>query len=507
MYTISQIKLSLHQDFKEFPNIISKKLKCSPKDIFNIRIIKESIDARNKEDIKKVYTLDFSSNKKLKCQLAKNRDYILPEARLDKNTKIAVVGFGPAGIFASYILAELGYRPIVFERGKRVEERKIDVEHFWASGELDEESNVQFGEGGAGTFSDGKLTTGIKDLRIQKVLSELVNHGAKKEILYQNKAHIGTDKLVDIISNIREKIISMGGTIEFSTKVVDIITDEKNKKIEYLIVEKRINEDIIIEKIKVDKVIFATGHSSREIFSMMYEKGFNMEQKPISMGFRIRHKQSLINEAQYGSDDVAKILGAAEYKLNHRLANGRGVYTFCMCPGGDIIMSSSQKGCLVSNGMSNSQRNGEFANSGLLVDVKTSDYGSPHALAGMYFQEKYERKAFELSGGYNLLTTTYKDFKHSKLYQALPEFVSESILESMVHLGKKLKGFDSEDTVFQGIETRSSSPVRVLRNNNYETNIKGVFVAGEGPGYAGGIMSASVDGIKVAEAIVQKAND
>lgn len=505
MYRIGEITLTPFESKDLLPVKICKKLglNLSKKELIsNIKIVKESIDARKKKDIKLVYTIDFDFPEKLSLKKAEIIEYKVPVLKSKIDKRPVIVGFGPAGIFVALILAQAGLHPIVIERGKNVIDRTKDVENFWKNGILNEESNVQFGEGGAGTFSDGKLTTGIKDFRIRKVLTELYSHGGKEEILYRQKPHIGTDKLKGIIANIRKTIIKLGGEVRFSSKAVGLVlnnTCDKVEKVKVLDISE--NREYTLE---VDNIVFATGHSARETYEMLYENGISITQKPMSMGVRIEHSQSLINKAQYGSDEIAEILGAAEYKLNCKTASGRGVYTFCMCPGGEVIMSSSKKGCLVSNGMSYSKRDGCFANSGLLVDVRVEDYQSEHPLAGMYFQEKYEKIAFEKSGGYKLLETTWSEFKNSPLAESLPKFVVESIVEAMPVLGRKLKGFDSDDTVFKGIETRSSAPVRIWRNDYLESNISGVYTSGEGAGYAGGIMSASVDGIKIAEKIIEK---
>lgn len=507
MYRISQIKLGIDEDLKELKIKISKKIKVSESDILNIKIVRESIDARNKKDIKLVYTIDFTCRKDIKpnpkihLTYSNKYEYQPPKENLDKNIRPVVVGFGPSGIFCALILAQCGYRPIVLERGKDVDSRSKDVEEFWTKEILNTESNVQFGEGGAGTFSDGKLTTGIKDARIQKVLRELYEHGANENILYKQKPHIGTDKLKSIIKNIRQTIISLGGEVRFSHKLIDIKTENVNhtNKISTL----KIQSPEGIYELPCTKLILAIGHSARDTFPFLYERGLDFSQKPISMGLRVEHPQKIINIAQYGDDRVADKLGAAEYKLSCKAPNGRGVYTFCMCPGGVVIMSSSEKESIVSNGMSYSQRDGKFANSAILVDIKTTDYGSSHPLAGFEFQRKYENAAFNINKNYFLLECKWKEFEHSPLYKVLPSYVSESISFAMKEFGKKIKGFDGESATFKGIETRSSSPVRCGRKENFESNILGIYPCGEGMGYAGGIMSAAVDGIKVAESIIE----
>ena len=479
--------------------------------VSDIEIVKESVDARKKPDVKLVYTVDFSCDENLPLDEAKVARYSLCDAlgcnesdleNMDKSgPRPVIAGFGPCGIFAALILAEAGLRPVVLERGKPADERYADVLKFWNGGELNPESNVQFGEGGAGTFSDGKLTTGIKDIRIRKVLEEFVAAGADPSILYRSKPHIGTDRLREIIPAIRHRIESLGGTVHFNTKLEDL------------------------DQFEGTDLILAIGHSARDTFEMLLEKGLEMEQKPFSIGVRIRHPQEQINESQYGDPKLAEILGPADYKLNHRCENGRGVYTFCMCPGGHVVNSSSEDGTLVTNGMSNAARDGEFANSGLLVDVRTSDFAEAceagtdcsYPLLGMEFQHKYERLAWENSrqaqregkpDRYGIPTgTTYGNFRQDKndhVRRSLPGFAGDAIIEAMPHLGRKLKGFDSDDAEMVAVETRSSSPVRILRDENMNAPaMPGVIPAGEGPGYAGGIMSAAVDGIKAAEQVIR----
>ncbi len=496
-YRIHQIKLNIDEDRSAFEKAIKKKLKKRDIVISNITIVKESIDARKKPDVKLVYSLDFSCEEKLPLDEAIPRNYRVPKA--DKIGKRPVIaGFGPCGMFAGLILAEAGMKPIIIERGQAVDDRMKAVNEFWNGGKLDPESNVQFGEGGAGTFSDGKLTTGIKDVRIFKVLREFVEAGADEEILYKQKPHIGTDRLVEIVKNIRHKIESLGGEVRFGTRLENIVTETVDGEDVLRAVET--SEGVI----ETGSLVLAIGHSARDTFQMLYDNGLPMEQKPFSIGVRIEHPQEMINEAQYGDAKLAEKLGAADYKLNHRCENGRGVYTFCMCPGGHVINASSEPDTAVTNGMSNSGRDSGVANSGLLVDVRTEDFGSDHPLAGVEFQRKYERLAFEMGAG-KLPKTSYGNFKiheDDKVRCSLPKFAAESIIEAMPHLGRKLKGFDSDEAIMTAVETRSSSPVKIRRDENLQTSIAGVYPAGEGPGYAGGIMSAAVDGIKVAEKII-----
>ena len=505
-YRIDQIKIGAWEGHDALAAAIRKKLKKPGLEIRDIEIIRESVDARKKPDVKLVYTLDFSCDEKLRLKEAVKRNYddlekVIPEH--EGAARPVVVGFGPCGMFAAMILAEAGRRPIVIERGQSVDERVKSVERFWREGILDEESNVQFGEGGAGTFSDGKLTTGIKDIRISKVLGEFVKAGADERILYRNKPHIGTDRLRDVVKNIRKKIISLGGEIRFDTRMTGLITEDTaaGRRLKGITTRDRSGAE---REIYTDALVLATGHSARDTFGMLLEAGVGMEQKPFSIGVRIEHPQRAIDEAQYGDAELAEKLGAADYKLSYRCGSGRGVYTFCMCPGGYVINASSEHGTAVTNGMSNSDRKGKYANSGLLVDVRREDFASDHPLAGVEFQRKYERLAFEAGRG-ALPKTTYGEFRENvddDVRRSIPGFASEAIMEAMPFFGRKLKGFDSDDAVMTAVETRSSSPVRITRDEERQASIRGIYPAGEGPGYAGGIMSAAVDGIKTAEKIL-----
>ena len=516
MYRISQIKLALNEPKELLVKKIEKKLSNNVK-IKEYKIVKESIDARDKGDIKFVYTVDFDVEQrqgakkitlkpdpKKNLSIAPDMSYKAPEPGVrELKHRPVIAGFGPCGIFCALILAQQGYRPIVLERGKCVSERAEDVQNFWAGGALNTESNVQFGEGGAGTFSDGKLTTGIKDPRIHKVLSEFVSAGAPEEILYKNKPHIGTDLLRDVVANIREEIIRLGGEIRFSNKLVGI--DAPSGKIRAVKVQEVLNGESYT--LETENLVLAIGHSARDTFRYAHELGIQMSAKPFSIGVRIEHPQKMVDEAQYGK---TKGLPPAEYKLSHRCENGRGVYTFCMCPGGEVIMSSSQEGGVVTNGMSNHKRDSGTANSGLLVDVRVSDFDGDDALAGVEFQEKYERLAYKNGGGrYAFPKTCWSKFRDGDkdakaVIDSLPSFAVESIREAMPYLGRKLKGFDDDNAVMKAVETRSSSPVRFFRDDNLQGSIKGLYPAGEGAGYAGGITSAACDGIKVAEKIIEE---
>ncbi len=515
-YRMHQIKLNMNETKSDIAKKILKKLNNRDLILTDMEIVKESLDARDKKDIKFVYTVDFQVvtrqrpkqyvslpvNPKLGLEEAPDMSYIDVEAGSEElKDPPVIVGFGPCGMFAGLILAKRGYRPIIIERGSQIEQRVKDVEKFWHEGVLNPNSNVQFGEGGAGTFSDGKLTTGIKDPRIRKVLEEFVRAGADEDILYKQKPHIGTDVLRKVVRNIREEIIRCGGEIRFDTRFVEVNT--KKKCVKSVIVECEGER----QEIPTQNVILAIGHSARDTFRYLCERGVKMQQKPFSIGVRIEHPQELIDKSQYGNTQG---LPPADYKLNHHCENGRGVYTFCMCPGGEVIVASSQEGGVVTNGMSNRSRNSGKANSGLLVDVRCEDFGSPHPLAGVEFQEKYEKLAFENGGGtYQPPRTTLGEFRSETLSAApvirsLPYFAVEAIREAMPHLGRKLSGFDRDDALMTAVESRSSSPVRFARNEQMEGTFGGFYPAGEGTGYAGGIMSAACDGIKVAEKIIGK---
>lgn len=499
MYRIHQIKLGLDEEKYSIPYKIKKKLHLPGLEITDWKIARESIDARHKDNIKLVYTVDFSCREKIKCAKAPDLAYRIPEVRRKNFKRPVIAGFGPCGMFCALILSEAGMRPIVAERGSSVEKRAKDVAAFRTSGKLNPESNFQFGEGGAGTFSDGKLTTGIKDKRIRKVLEEFAEAGAGDDILIKQHPHIGTDVLPGVVKKIREKIISLGGEVRFDTKLETVgLSGGSQKRV-------RSFTSAGGGEIETDDLVLAIGHSARDTFRMLYEMGIEMEQKPFSIGVRIVHPQSLINREQYGDEELAERLGAAEYKLSYHCSNGRGVYTFCMCPGGEVVVTSSAEGEVVTNGMSNSRRDGRFANSGLLTDVRTSDFESSHPLAGIEFQKKYEKLAFEAGGSdFTPPSTTWGKFRNSEVARCLPDFAVESICEAMPYFGRKLKGFDDERARMIGVETRSSSPVRILRGGDLTCGVEGLYPGGEGAGYAGGIVSAAVDGIRIAEKIIER---
>ncbi|MEG1296497.1 MAG: hypothetical protein RSD02_08960 [Niameybacter sp.] len=523
MIRVQDLSLTLKEDESVLKSKISKKLRIAPQEVVSYRIFKKAIDARKKQDIKLVYTVDVETTKekellkKFPNLQAPDLSYHYPESGTQQlKHRPVVVGSGPCGMFAALILAQMGYKPIVVERGKAVDERVQDIEAFWKEGQFNPESNVQFGEGGAGTFSDGKLTTQIKNVRCHKVLEELARFGGPEEIRYKNKPHIGTDVLRDVVRNIRHEIEHLGGTYCFETKLTGLrLEDEKIKAIE-------LNHNKWLE---TDVCVLALGHSARDTFQMLYDQAVNMIPKPFAMGMRIEHLQEWINTSQYGDahkDDPK--LGAAEYKLVHHASNGRAVYTFCMCPGGYVVASASEEGMVVTNGMSEYARDGANANSGILVNISPEDFGSTHPLAGVELQRKLEVLAYRLGGSnykaplqrvgdfiegketteLGVVQPTYEPgIVYSNLRGALPDFMGDAIVEALGVFGKKIKNFDHPDALFTGFETRSSSPIRISRNGDYEANIKGIYPAGEGAGYAGGITSAGVDGIEVAEAIIK----
>lgn len=524
MIRVNQIKLSIDEDISTMQKKIEKKLKIGSEEIVSFNIFKESIDAR-KGTINFVYTVDVEVKNQDKV-LKKNKDvcvtpdFSYKEVEEGENSlkeRPVVIGTGPAGIFAGLILARRGYNPILLERGRDVATRTKDVDEFWKKGILNTESNVQFGEGGAGTFSDGKLTTRIKDKRCRKVLEEFVKAGAPPEILYSYKPHIGTDILKIVVKNMRETIESLGGEIRFEHKVTDFFIEDGEIK------ALQINGSGIL---KTDHVVLAIGHSARDTYEVLNERKVQIRQKPFSIGVRIEHPQTLIDESQYGKHKDNKKLGAADYRLTYQATNGRAAYTFCMCPGGEVVAAASEENMVATNGMSEYKRDKENANSALLIQVNTDDFGSEDVLAGMEFQRKYERLAFELGGGnYNApvqLVGDFLDDNESKklkgvkpsytpdvvptdLRKCLPDFVIETMKEAIVEMDKKLHGFAREDAILTGVETRSSAPIRIEREEESleSVNTRGLFPCGEGGGYAGGIISGAVDGIRIAEKIIE----
>lgn len=521
MIRISNIKYPVVLDESNIPEFVIKKYKVQ--NLKHFRIVKQSIDARRKNDIHFVYTVDIvaDNEKKLLKQynnisVPKNQHYKLPDID-GKGKRVVVVGFGPAGMLCSYVLTKCGYKVTVLERGQAVDDRIIAVNKLKNEGILDPESNIQFGEGGAGTFSDGKLTTGINDIRTSYVLDEFAKHGAPDEILYRSKPHIGTDNLVKMVKSFRRDIINMGGEVLFSSRMTDInISDDKVVSVIAQCGKEQ-------KEFKTDTVVLATGHSARDVFELLKLKGADLERKVFAVGARIEHKQDVINKSQYG--DMHNLLPPADYKLAVKTSNGRSIYTFCMCPGGEVVASASEMGGVVTNGMSMFKRDGENANSALLVNVVPDDLKGNDVLEGCYFQRQIEEKAYEMCGGYFAPCQTVGDFlsgdnsvptveptyrpgvKYCNLNDLLPDFITDAMKEGILLLDKKLHGFADNGAVLTGPETRSSSPVRIIRDNTTcMSNIKGLYPCGEGAGYAGGIMTAAVDGIKIAEAIMERGN-
>ena len=513
MIKITNIKIKADLSDDELFEKIYKKYKINKNDVTEKRIIKKSIDARNKADIFYNYSVELeckNENKIKNVQIVKKEEPFKIIVNRKSSKRPVIIGAGPAGLFSALTLAQNGIKPIIIEQGKTVDERKKDVEEFQKTGKLNTLSNVQFGEGGAGTFSDGKLTSGIHNPLCKIVLKEFYNFGAPEQILYINKPHIGTDNLINIIRNMRNEIIKLGGEFLFNEKVTDF--EFENSKVTAVICSKRI---------ETDTVILAIGHSARSTFEKLYEKGVKMEKKNFSIGVRIEHKQSMINKSQYG--EITKLkLPPAEYKIAYHGEN-RSCYTFCMCPGGTVIASSSEPETIVTNGMSVYARNGENANSAVLVNVTPNDFKGESPLEGMYFQKDLEQKAFKLGGSnYNAPIQRFEDFENniksthigeikptykpgvtlSNLNEILPDFISKTLVEGIKYFDKSIKGFAHPDAILTGVETRSSSPVQITRNENKQSNIKGLYPCGEGAGYAGGIMSAAVDGIKCAIAVL-----
>ena len=516
MLRISNIKLPIDGDEEKLCELVKKKYGI--KKISSFKISKKSIDARHKDNICFVYSVDAETENDEKyigknVTEIKNEEYIFPKCK-NKDKTVVIVGAGPAGMMCALMLSRAGLNPVVIERGKCAEERKKDVERLFSDGILCENSNVQFGEGGAGTFSDGKLTTGINDFRIKKVLEEFYSHGAPEEILYLSKPHIGTDNLYNMVINMRREIIRNGGEIRFSHRLSDIITENKRLK------EIEIDSDGEKYRMKADALVLASGHSARDTFEMLKARGVPMERKAFSIGARIEHRQSEINKSQYGK--FYKLLGAADYKIAVHLPSGRGVYTFCMCPGGQVIASASEKGGVVTNGMSFYARDGKNANSALLVSVTPEDFEGDDVLSGMYLQREIEQRAYAAAnGGYKAPAQYVGDFLgveysvkteptyrpgvvFTDLDEIFPKFVTDAMREAIPMMDKKLKGFADPGAALTAPETRSSSPVRIIRDKEtLMSEIYGIYPCGEGAGYAGGITSAAVDGIKVAEKIAE----
>ncbi|MBR6270728.1 MAG: FAD-dependent oxidoreductase [Lachnospiraceae bacterium] len=518
---VSNIKLDITDSEEKLPEALAKrKIICEPEDIL---IVRKALDARDKDNIHYVYTvaLDPAKSGRIRkgsgLSLADIKPYSLPESGSSGvSGRHVVIGSGPAGMFAGLILAKAGYRPLIIERGQPVGQRQKTVEHFWAAGSLDPESNACFGEGGAGTFSDGKLNTGIKDPdgRIRFILETFARFGADRSVTYSNKPHVGSDVLAKVVAGIREEIIRLGGEYLFRTKLTAIIPGKS--------LTLQLESEGSSSNIEAESVILATGHSAHDIYHMLSGLGAQMTQKPFTAGFRIEHLQSDINLAQYG-ERYAGMLPAADYKLSHKSITGKGVYTFCMCPGGYVVDTSTDSEGICINGMSFSARNGRNANSAVIAVVDESDFGSDDIFAGLRYQKAIEKAARRAGGGVipvqrlsdylsgkptpdfgKVLPDIKGSFRAGSVSGIFSDLINASIADGIKAFGQKIKCFDDEDAVLSGVESRTSSPVKILRGDNFESNISGIFPCGEGAGYAGGITSAAADGMKVAEEIIRR---
>ena len=537
MLRIQELKLPLDHPEPALRQAIVKRLSIADNALVSFTVFKRAYDARKTSAIQLIYTIDCTVRDEASVlkRLSKDKQigltpdlaYKLPAKAPQGQKRPVVIGMGPCGLFAGLILAEMGFNPIILERGKIVRERTVDTFRFWRKAILNPASNAQFGEGGAGTFSDGKLYSQIKDPRHlgRKVLTEFVEAGAPEEILYVSKPHIGTFRLVSMIEHMREKIIAMGGDIRFEHQVTDILLHERNGE--------RAIAGVVLqtgEAIETDQVVMALGHSSRDTFEMLHGHGVFIEPKPFSIGVRIEHPQSIIDCARFGASAGHPILGAADYKLAHHCSNGRSVYSFCMCPGGTVVAAASEEGRLVTNGMSQYSRRERNANAGLVVGVTPEDFPGDYRqnpLAGIAFQRHWEERAFKAGGSswfapaqlvgdflknqpsteLRSVIPSYKPgVTPTDLNLCLPDYVTTAMREALQSFGRQIQGYSMDDAVMTGVETRTSSPVRITRGADFQSlNVKGLFPAGEGAGYAGGILSAAIDGIKVAEAVALSA--
>ncbi len=524
MIRIRDLTLPPEHDQNALLYLAAQALHVRASDITALTIFRRSLDARKKPLLRWVYTVDLKlrsgegkllrQNRSSKISKAEPYYYHIPKKTSDKRP--VVVGFGPAGMFAALVLAGAGLRPIVLERGECARERQKKVERFWRDGVLDPESNVQFGEGGAGTFSDGKLNTGTKNERGRWVLEQFVRFGAQEEVLYDAKPHVGTDVLFHVVQNLRSRVCELGGEVRFGARLTALLKDgDVLTGVEYV-------QNGQAQRLDCSQVILAIGHSARDTFRYLHESGVPMEPKPFSMGVRIEHEQELIDRAQYGAPRTEGI-PPADYKLSVHLPDGSSAYTFCMCPGGHVVAAASQTGGVVTNGMSYAARDGKNANAALLVTLKPEDFPYEGALGGMLWQEEIERRAYEVSGSYRAPAQTVGDFLAGKateqlscveptyrpgvvlcdLHDVLPEKLTKTLEQAISALDGMLKGFADPGALLTAPETRSSSPVRILRGEDLQSAVRGLYPCGEGAGYAGGILSAAVDGMLCAEAVLR----
>ena len=529
MIRIRDISLPPQQDMAQLVYAAARQLRIDHTQIKQLDIKKRSVDARKKNDVRLIYTVDVlvkgREDKILKmahnpkASIAQEKLYTPPKGKKLLDERPLIVGFGPAGMFCALVLAQAGYRPIVLERGQDAKTRQEIVQKFWETGELDPSCNVQFGEGGAGTFSDGKLNTGVNNPRNYWVLEQFANAGAGAEILFDAKPHIGTDVLVNVVQNLREEIIALGGEVRFGAKLTGIRLE--GGRVTGAVYETADGE----QEISCRNLVLALGHSARDTFRMLEQMGVPMQPKAFSMGVRIEHPQRMISDSQYGAFAENPALGAADYKLNIKLPDGTSAYTFCMCPGGYVVAAASEEGGVVTNGMSNCARDGQNANAALLVTLSPEDFPDKGTLGGVWYQQQLERAAFEAGGkNYRAPAQLVGDFLAHRpstalgnvqptyrpgvtlcdLHEVLPERITKVLENALPELDKKLHGFAAPDAVMTAPETRSSSPVRILRGENRQSDISGLYPCGEGAGYAGGIMSAAVDGILTAEAILNE---